>query len=53
MSGMIMFDPKEDTLKVLCCYLYWKCVKKGGSRLEGLGRILKVPDQKLGGQGHP
>ena len=25
-----IFHPKEDTLKILCWYLNWKCVKKGG-----------------------
>ena len=25
-----VFDPKEDTLKIFCPYLYWKCVRKGG-----------------------
>ena len=27
----MFFYPKEDTLKILCCYLYEKCVRKGGS----------------------
>ena len=27
MSGMIFFYPRDDTLKVLCWYLYGKCVK--------------------------
>ena len=31
------FYPKEDTLKILCWYLYWKCVRKGGSRRGVLG----------------
>ena len=26
----MLFYPKEGTLKILCCYLNWKCVKKGG-----------------------
>ena len=26
---MTMIDPNGDTLKVLCGYLYYKCVKKG------------------------
>ena len=40
---MMFFYPKEDTLKILCCYLYWKCVRKGGSRrgyLEDIGGFL-------------
>ena len=28
----MFFYPKEDTLKILCWYLNWKCVRKGGSR---------------------
>ena len=31
MSWMMFFYPKEDTLKVLVWYLYWKCVRKGGT----------------------
>ena len=34
---MILVEPKEDTLKFSCWYLYWKCVKKGGSRRGILG----------------
>ena len=34
---MILVDPKEDTLKFSCWYLYKKCVKKGGSRMGVLG----------------
>ena len=37
MSWMILFYPQEDTLKVSCWYLYWKCVKNGGSRRGVLG----------------
>ena len=40
---MIVFYPKEDTLKILCCYLYCKCVREGGSRrvyLEDIGGFL-------------
>ena len=48
MSWMIMFYPKEDTLKVLCWYLYWKYVKNGGT-----WRTLRVLDRPLGGDGHP
>ena len=29
---MTLFDPKENALKILCWYLYWKCVKNGGSK---------------------
>ena len=29
---MILFYPIKDTLKVLWWYLYWKCVRDGGSR---------------------
>ena len=36
-SWMTLVDPKEDTLKFSCWYLYWKCVKKGGSRRGVLG----------------
>ena len=32
MSWMILFYPQEDTLKVSCWYLYYKCVRNGGSR---------------------
>ena len=35
-SWMTLFDPKEDTLKVLCWYLYYKCVKNGGSLIAVL-----------------
>ena len=49
---MKLVHPKEDTLKFLCCYLNWKCVKKGGQEGE-TWRMLRVPDQGLGGQGHP
>ena len=28
---MIFFYPRDDTLKVSCWYIHWKCVKKGGS----------------------
>ena len=28
-SLMTKFDTKKDTLKVLCQYFHWKCVKKG------------------------
>ena len=24
-----VFYPKEDSLKILCLYLIWKCVRKG------------------------
>ena len=27
---MTLFDPKEDTLKVLCWYIYYMCAKNGG-----------------------
>ena len=37
MSWITLFDTKEDTLKVLCWYLYYKCVKKGGSFMIILG----------------
>ena len=37
MSWMTLFCPKEDTLKVSCWYLYYKCVKNGGSFLGVLG----------------
>ena len=32
---MTFFYPKEETLKISCRYLYWKCVKKGGG--SGVG----------------
>ena len=35
---MILVEPKEDTMKFSCWYLYRKCVKKGGSRMGVLGR---------------
>ena len=31
---MMFFYPKEDTLKISCPYLYWKCVRKGGQEGE-------------------
>ena len=34
---MILFYPKDDTLKVLYWYLYWKCVRIGGPRRSDLG----------------
>ena len=27
----VLFCPQEDTMKVLFSYLYYKCVKNGGS----------------------
>ena len=44
--------PKEDTLKISCLYLYWKCVRKGVKK-GGNWRMLRVPDRRHGGQGHP
>ena len=35
--------PKKHTLKILCRYLYWKCVRKGGQEggyLENVGGFL-------------
>ena len=37
MSLIILFYPKEYTLKVSCWYLYWKCFRKGVSRRGILG----------------
>ena len=37
MLYMILFDPKEDTLKMLCWYHYHKCVKYRGSGRGLLG----------------
>ena len=34
---MILFYPKDDTLKVLYWYLYWKCVRIVGLRRSDLG----------------
>ena len=48
-----VFYPKEDVLKILCPYLYWKCVRKAGVKKGGIWRTLGVPDGRLGGQGHP
>ena len=48
-----VFYPKEDTLKILCQYRYWKCVRKAGVKKGGTLRTLRVPDRRLGGQGHP
>ena len=39
MSWMMFPYPKEDTLKVLFWYLYWKYVRKGGSRRGDLEDI--------------
>ena len=36
-SWIMFFYPKEDTLKISCWYLNWKCVRKGGSRRGVLG----------------
>ena len=52
-SWIMFFYPKEDTLKISCWYLNWKCVRKGGSRRGVLGGCWGVPDRRLGGQGHP
>ena len=35
MSRMMFFYPKENTRKVLCLFLYWRCVRNGGSRRLG------------------
>ena len=32
MSWMMFFYPRDDTLKMLCLYLYWKSLKKRWSR---------------------
>ena len=47
------FTPKEATLNILCWYLNWKCVRKGGIKKRGTWRTLKVPDWSLGQQGYP
>ena len=39
MSWMMFLYSKEDTQKVLCWYLYWKYVRKGGSRRGDLEDI--------------
>ena len=36
-SWMMLFYPKEDTLKILCLYLNGKCVRKGVSRRGVIG----------------
>ena len=41
-----VFYPKEDILEILCSYLYGKYVGRGV-----IQRLLKVPDQRQGGQG--
>ena len=46
------FFPNDDTLKVLCWYLYWKCVRKGGVLHVGTWVTFRVPDRRLGGQGY-
>ena len=50
----MFFYPKEDTLKISCLYLYWKCVGKGGVKkgvlrecwgfLNGDVEDLVIPD---------
>ena len=45
-SLMTKFDTKKDTLKVLCQYFHWKCVKKG-VLYGGTWRTLKVPDRRF------
>ena len=30
-----VFYPKEDTLEILCPYIYWKCVRKVGVKKGG------------------
>ena len=47
MSYMIVFDPKEDALKVLCWYLYYKCVKNAGSRRGVLGGCWGILTRNL------
>ena len=47
-----VFYPKEDTLKISCQYFYWKCFRKAGVKKVGTWRMLGVPDQRHGGQGH-
>ena len=39
MSWMMFLYSKEDTQKVLCWYLYWKYVRKGGSKRGDLEDI--------------
>ena len=42
-----VFYPKEDTLKISCWYLNWKCVKKGedvGGFLTGDMEDRVIPD---------
>ena len=36
MSWMMLFYPKEDILKVSFGYVYLKCFRNGGSRIEVL-----------------
>ena len=36
-SWMMFFYPNEDTLKILCWYLNYKCIRKGRSRRGVLG----------------
>ena len=46
-----IFYPNECTLKFLCWYLYWRCIRKGGQK-GGTWRTLSDPDQRYGWQGH-
>ena len=43
MSWLMFFHPKDDTMKVSCWYLYWKCV---------LGGLWGLPDRRHEGLGH-
>ena len=45
--------PREDTLKVLCWYLYGKYVRNVGIKKVDTWRTLRVPDQTNGRWGHP
>ena len=42
MSLITMFGPEKDILNIMCLYLYYKCVKNGGT-----WRMLKVPGRIL------
>ena len=52
-SWMIFFHHREDTLKVLCWHLYYECVRNWSQEWQRAWRILRGPDQRLGGQSHP
>ena len=46
---MMFFYPKEDILKISGQYLYWKYVRKGGSRRGVLGGLWEFLTKDMEG----